>query len=73
MLIVDYKTNRPAPAVLADVPPAYLLQLALYRALLRPLYPGRKIAAVLLFTEQPRLIALPDSALDDALARLTRA
>ena len=33
--IVDYKTNRPAPATLAEVPPAYVLQLALYRALLQ--------------------------------------
>lgn len=73
VLIVDYKTNRPAPASMAEVPPAYVLQLALYRALLGPLYPGRKVAAVLLFTETPRLIALPDAALDDELARLTRA
>lgn len=71
--IVDYKTNRPAPASLADVPPAYVLQLALYRALLQPLYPGREVAAVLLFTEAPRLIELPAAAMDDALARLTGA
>ncbi|TGQ74204.1 double-strand break repair helicase AddA [Mesorhizobium sp. M00.F.Ca.ET.186.01.1.1] len=71
--IVDYKTNRPAPASLAGVPPAYLLQLALYRALLKPLYPGREITAALLFTEAPRLIELPPGAMDDALARLTGA
>lgn len=71
--IVDYKTNRPAPASLAEVPPAYVLQLALYRALLQPLYPGRAVQAALLFTEAPRLIELPAGAMDDALARLTRA
>lgn len=71
--IVDYKTNRPAPAALADVPPAYVLQLALYRALLQPLYPGREVQAALLFTEAPRLIELPAAAMDDALARLTGA
>jgi ATP-dependent helicase/nuclease subunit A len=71
--IVDYKTNRPAPASLAEVPPAYLLQLALYRALLQPLYPGRAIQAALLFTEAPRLIELPAGAMDTALARLTGA
>ncbi|RWN17061.1 MAG: double-strand break repair helicase AddA [Mesorhizobium sp.] len=71
--IVDYKTNRPAPATLAEVPPAYLLQLALYRALLQPLYPGRTVKAALLFTEAPRLIELPAGAMDDALARLTGA
>ncbi|TJV43327.1 MAG: double-strand break repair helicase AddA, partial [Mesorhizobium sp.] len=71
--IVDYKTNRPAPATLSDVPPAYVLQLALYRALLQPLYPGHEVSAALLFTEAPRLIELPPAAMDDALARLTGA
>ncbi|RUU50735.1 PD-(D/E)XK nuclease family protein, partial [Mesorhizobium sp. M2C.T.Ca.TU.002.02.1.1] len=71
--IVDYKTNRPAPKDLAEVPPAYVLQLALYRALLQPLYPGREVTAALLFTEAPRLIELPAKAMDDALARLTGA
>ncbi|MET0597124.1 MAG: double-strand break repair helicase AddA [Mesorhizobium sp.] len=72
VLIVDYKTNRPPPETLDDVAPAYLLQMALYRALLAPLYPGRKVEAALLFTEAPRLIALPDAVLDSALARLTK-
>jgi len=71
--IVDYKTNRPAPKNLAEVPPAYVLQLALYRALLKPLYPGREVTAALLFTEAPRLIELPVPVMDDALARLTGA
>jgi ATP-dependent helicase/nuclease subunit A len=71
--IVDYKTNRAAPASAAEAPGAYILQLALYRTLLKPLYPGRRIAAALLFTEAARLIELPEAALDEALARLTGA
>src|SRR5690606_20853703 len=67
VMIVDYKTNRPPPASQAEVPPAYILQLALYQALLKPLYPDRKIVAALLFTEQPGLIALPQASLDEAL------
>ncbi len=43
VLIVDYKTNRPAPHGLEAVPPAYVAQLALYRALLQPVYPGRTV------------------------------
>ncbi len=73
VLIVDYKTNRPPPATLAELPLAYVLQLALYRALLGPLYPGRTVRAALLFTEVPKLMTLPDGILDDALARLTHA
>ncbi|MEP9397679.1 double-strand break repair helicase AddA [Mesorhizobium sp. KR2-14] len=70
VLIVDYKTNRPAPASFEQVPLAYVTQLALYRALLGPLYPGRGVSAALLFTEIPGLIRIPEAAMDDALARL---
>jgi ATP-dependent helicase/nuclease subunit A len=73
VLIVDYKTNRPPPPSLARVPPAYVAQLALYRALLAPIYPGRTVSAALLFTEAPLLLPLPAEALDAALARLTEA
>ncbi|WP_442580795.1 double-strand break repair helicase AddA [Mesorhizobium sp. ASY16-5R] len=73
VLIVDYKTNRPAPQALAAVPPAYVAQLALYRALLQPVYPGRTVSAALLFTEAPRLVPLPPQAMDEALVRLTKA
>ena len=66
MLIVDYKTNRPAPETLDDVPPAYVAQLALYRAILRRLYPGRTVAAALLWTDRPALMEIPPAALDSA-------
>ena len=68
VLVVDYKTNRPPPRTLDDVPPAYVLQLALYRELLKPLYPSRSIVAALLFTEAPRLIALDAATMEAALA-----
>lgn len=71
VLIVDYKTNRTAPQTLGDVPGTYVTQLALYRQLLEPLYPGKTVAAVLLFTEGPHLIDIPVSHMNDALARLT--
>ena len=73
VVVLDYKTNRPAPSGLAEVPPAYILQLALYGELLKPLYPGRRISAALLFTDAPRLIALPETELAAALARLAPA
>ena len=34
VLIGDFKTNRPPPRRIEDVPPAYVRQLALYRAVL---------------------------------------
>ncbi|WP_099867071.1 double-strand break repair helicase AddA [Pararhizobium haloflavum] len=69
--IIDYKTNRPPARSLADVPAVHTAQLALYRELLRPLYPDRQIEAALLFTEAPVLIEVPPAALDGALAALT--
>ncbi len=71
VLIVDYKTNRTPPEDIAGVPVAYLTQMALYRALLTPLYPGKSVETALLFTEVPCLIPLPQDILQTALERLT--
>jgi ATP-dependent helicase/nuclease subunit A len=73
ILIADYKTNRPAPARIADVPPAYVRQLALYRALLQKIYPQKKVRAALLWTETPELMELSHAAMDAALAQVTSA
>lgn len=70
VIIVDYKTNRPAPTAFGSVPEAYVTQLALYRHVLRDLYPGREIVAALLFTDMPGLIAIPDDRLDNALLKV---
>ena len=50
VLIADYKTNRPAPRRPEDAPAAYVAQLALYRAVLAKLYPGRAVRAALVWT-----------------------
>ncbi|PRD44501.1 double-strand break repair helicase AddA [Phyllobacterium phragmitis] len=70
--IIDYKTNRPAPRDLGHVPDAYIAQLALYRALLRPLYPDLPVEAALLFTEGPHIVPIPAEAMDNAVAALER-
>jgi ATP-dependent helicase/nuclease subunit A len=71
VVIVDYKTNRPPPVDLSRVPDAYIAQLALYRKLLEPLYPGKAVEAALLFTEGPHLINIPAEAMQGALERLS--
>jgi ATP-dependent helicase/nuclease subunit A len=73
VLIADYKTNRPPPARIADVPASYLRQLALYRALLQKIYPQKAIRAVLIWTEKPDLMELSADVLDHALAQVTSA
>ncbi len=72
VLIVDYKTSRGVPTDMSQVPPEHVAQLALYRALLQPIYPGRRVAAALLYTAAPVLLPVPGEAMEDALARLTR-
>lgn len=71
VLVVDYKTNRPPPMQAADVDPAYLDQMALYRALLQQVFPGRQVKAALLWTHAPRLMLLPANLLDQRLAAFT--
>jgi ATP-dependent helicase/nuclease subunit A len=66
VLIGDYKTNNPAPTRLEDVPPGYVTQLALYRAVLRKLYPDRPVRAALIWTEIPEIMEIPAARLDAA-------
>ncbi len=68
VLIVDYKTNLDPPRSFAAVPPAYVRQLALYRAVIAKIYPGRSVRAVLAWTEIPELMELSAAMLDRAIA-----
>jgi ATP-dependent helicase/nuclease subunit A len=67
VLIVDYKTNRPPPQSASDVALAYRRQLALYRALLGGIYPGRTVRAFLLWTAAPLLMEIDARMLDESM------
>ncbi|HYR67943.1 MAG TPA: PD-(D/E)XK nuclease family protein, partial [Reyranella sp.] len=67
VLIVDYKTNRPPPLLAAEVPLAYRRQLALYRALLGGIWPGRTVRAFLLWTAAPLLMEIDAETLDRSM------
>ncbi len=68
VLVVDYKTNRPAPDRIEDADPAYVLQLAAYVAVLKRLYPERGVEAALVWTDGPKLMSVPQVLMDTALA-----
>jgi ATP-dependent helicase/nuclease subunit A len=68
ILIVDFKTNHAPPKAAADAPGGYVRQLALYRAVLRKLYPRLPVRAALLWTETPELMEISAPALDAGLA-----
>ena len=49
ILIADYKTGTPCG--LDDTPAGYLTQLALYRAVLAPLWPNKTVRVMLIWTQ----------------------
>ena len=59
-LIADFKTG--VPCAPADVPQSYLAQMALYRAALAPLWPGRRLRMLLVWTAEPSVVTLDDDA-----------
>jgi len=69
ILAVDYKTDGAVPASLAQVPAAYIAQLALYRAVLMRIYPKQAMRTALIFTAGPVLLELPPATLDAALEK----
>ncbi len=72
VLVLDFKTDRPAPQTADATPDAYVLQLALYRAVLRQIFPGRAVRCALLWTEAPAILELPDSRLDAVFETFSR-
>ncbi len=56
VMIIDFKTNRPAATSVEDVPPAYIKQLAAYRQLVGRIYPNREIETYLLWTDTAELM-----------------
>lgn len=71
LLIVDYKTNFSAPTTVGDISASYIAQLAIYRAVLQPLYPNKIIEAGLLYTRTPKIIEVPAHILDEAMQELS--
>ena len=70
ILVVDYKTDRPAPASVEGVGEAYIAQMAAYRAVLSQRWPNRPIRCLLVWTDGPQLMEIPPAALDMALSRI---
>jgi len=72
VVVVDFKTNRPSPAMIEDADPAYVRQMAIYAAVLSEIFPGRSIEAALVWTDGPRLMPVPEILMAQALAELHR-
>ena len=70
VLIIDYKTDRPAPASLEQIGEAYLVQMAAYRAVMQSLYTDRPVRCALLYTDGPILFELDPQAMTESLNRV---
>jgi len=58
VIIVDYKTNRPAAQTLDEVPELYLKQLSAYKLLLAKMYPDKNIESYILWTNTCKMMKI---------------
>jgi tRNA U34 5-carboxymethylaminomethyl modifying enzyme MnmG/GidA len=72
VLVIDFKTDQPAPDDVSGVAESYIVQMAAYCAVLERAYPGREIGAVLCWTDGPRMMRIPDAMLSEALNSVLR-
>ena len=70
VIIADFKTAARPPADADAIPPATVTQLAAYAALLREIYPGRAVRALLVYTANLACFEIGAERLAAALAAL---
>jgi len=71
VFVADYKTNRIPPPTPEDIPFAHRAQLALYAQVLSPLFPGKTVECLLVYTEGPHLYSLSEEELEKALLAIS--
>ena len=72
VLVADFKTNRPSPGTIEQADRAYVTQMAVYAAVLRAAFPGRRVEAALVWTDGPKLMPVPENLMTAALQALPR-
>lgn len=58
IIIVDFKTNRPAAENIESVKPTYLKQLKVYKQLLEKIYPNKAVEGYILWTNTANLMRI---------------
>ncbi|MGL4405069.1 MAG: 3'-5' exonuclease, partial [Notoacmeibacter sp.] len=64
--LIDFKTGR-APNLVSEISPGHVVQLALYRQLVLPVFPGLQVKAALVYTSAPKIFYLENSQMNNAL------
>ena len=70
VIIADFKTNRRIPDHCSAIPMPYQIQMALYAQLLAPLYRGKKILTLLIYTAEPSILEVKEEQRIAALDQL---
>jgi ATP-dependent helicase/nuclease subunit A len=70
VLVVDFKTNRPAPDRIENADRAYLTQMAIYVAVLAEVFPGQAVEAAIVWTDGPKLMPIPEKIVRETLAAM---
>ena len=73
VLLADYKTNRQVPGLEGETAESYRLQLALYRTLLKQIYPRKDVRCMLIWTRNGSLTEFGADELDAVLETITPA
>lgn len=73
VVIADFKTNRNAPETQIEIAEEYRVQMAVYREILKPLYPGRTVSCCLIYTANNRYFMLDETMMDAVLEKLVTA
>ncbi len=68
VIIADFKTAATPPREASAIPASTLAQLAVYRALLTQIYPGRTIRTLVIYTASLTAFTLDEATLDAVLA-----
>lgn len=63
VIIADFKTDRNPPATNAEIPPAYLRQLAAYSIIVQQIFPNKTIICQLIWTENGVCMRVPQDLL----------
>ncbi len=69
---MDYKTTKRVPPANENaIPFSHIAQLAIYREILKPLYPDKSFTCALVYTENASFVTVKDEALSQALAAIS--
>lgn len=60
-LVVDYKTSRAPPKNFKDLSSSYRKQMAIYSALVKEIYPDLSVRCMVLWTDVPSIMEIPNN------------